>query len=234
MMSPVRNRPETTGIEATGVTIVHRVRIELPNRPGALSHLTAVIASHGGNVVAVDIHEVDSHTAVDEVLVETPEPWDVGRLASGLEEGGARLISWAPAGGWRDPVVRSLRWAAAIAAATPQESELELGRAVGEVANAAAAWVCDVDAATAYEVGRDAVQRGQPVVGRTELLPSGVDLAEPGEMCILAVPDGDLLARVVAFAVRSVDQQFTASEIARIEALLLLYRTLVLPAPAAG
>ena len=230
----MRNFPEMTEIQAVGVVNAYRVRIELPDRPGALAHLTAVIAADGGNVVAVDILELDAHTAVDEILVETADPWDVGRLASGLEESGARLISWAPAGGWRDPVVRSLRWAAAIASATPQESELELGRAVGEVANATAAWVCDADEATTYEVGRAAVERGMAVVGRTDYLPSGVDLAEPGEMCILAVPDGDLLARIVAFAVRPIGQQFTASEIARIEALLLLYRTLVLPAPAAG
>jgi hypothetical protein len=217
-----------------GVANAYRVRIELPDRPGALAQLTAAIAAHGGNVVAVDIHELDAETAVDEILLETVDPWDAGRLAAGLEASGARLISWAPAVGWKDPVVRSLRWAAAIASATPQESELELGRAVGEVANATAAWVCDAEAAMAYEVGREAMERGQAVVGRTDYLPSGVDLGEPGEMCILAVPDGDLLARVVAFAVRPVGQQFTASEIARIEALLLLYRTLVLPAPAAG
>src|SRR5438477_532654 len=46
-----------------------RLRIELPDHPGALAAASRVLATQGLNVVEVSIHEVEGQRAVDEIVV---------------------------------------------------------------------------------------------------------------------------------------------------------------------
>jgi len=43
------------------------------DRPGALARVAAVIAGHGGNVVGIDVQEVDAESAVDELVIDVPD-----------------------------------------------------------------------------------------------------------------------------------------------------------------
>ena len=210
-----------------------RLRIELPDRPGALAHVASVLGRRGGNVASVDIHELEGESAVDEIVVEVNDDWEPAALADDLAAAGASLLSAEPERELRDPIVSALGWSSALLAARAHECDLELGRAVMELTSAAAAWVCPVSEAVAYGAGRLALERGAPVVQRTDdPIPGANGL--PSSVWLLAVPDGYLGAELVAFAARPLAVRFTSSEIARVEALLMLRRQLAglrFPAP---
>jgi hypothetical protein len=198
---------------------LRRLRIELPDLPGALAHVASVLGEGNANVVSVDIHELEQGTAIDEIVVDVPVDWDPHALDADLRRTGAALLSSSAAGDVRDPVLTALSWASALLAARPHESELELGRAILELTSGTSAWIATVAEAMAYEAGRLALDRGGPVVRRTDDLPDG-----PSPAWVMAVPDGHLDAEIVAFAARPLAVRFSSSELARVEALLALRR----------
>jgi hypothetical protein len=204
----------------------YRLRVELPDQPGALADVAAVIASSAGNVLAIDIHELESASAVDEILIEAADDWDGAALGAALPGVGAELLSWAPAVDRIDTMVRALRFAGALVASEPSRSSLELGRALLELTGATAAWVSPKSEAMRYEAGRRAIAHDGPVVMRTDDLPASVSEDVNRPVWLLAVPDGGMEAKVVAFAVRPLALRFTTSEIARVEALLALHSVL--------
>jgi hypothetical protein len=204
-----------------------RLRVELPDRPGALAHVAALIADAGASVISLDIHELAGPNAIDEIVVEAPDGWEPGQLASGLAAAeAATLLSSAAASQVSDPVVEALEWAIAMAAAEPADCDAALGRAVFEVTSALAAWVTDVRGALDVDAGRLALERGGPVVLQTGSVPSSVAGQLPDSVWLLAVPDGHLDAEVVAFAIRPLTLHFSVSEIARVEQLVRLRRQL--------
>jgi hypothetical protein len=212
--------------QGEGMSPLRRLRIELPDLPGALAHVASTLGDRGANVVSVDIHELEAGTAVDEILVDAPDDWDPRAVDHDLRRTGGTLLSWAVVTDVRDPMVTALSWAGALlAAARSDEADDELGRAILEVTAGTAAWVCSVREAVAYEAGRLALERGGPVVRRTDDLPETG--AGPTSVWLLAVPDGHLDTTVVAFAARPLTLRFTASEINRVEALLALRRQIV-------
>lgn len=205
----------------------HRLRVELPDQPGALAKVAATIAAQSGNVVSVDIHELDGPAAVDEILVQTPADWDPAGLAATLQETGAgRLLSCQPGEGPVDPIVRALSWTTAMLAAGPQDSDLELGRALVETCTYARAWISNIPEALSLPAGVLALERGCSVVRRSDDLPSSYSAGLPATVWVLAVPDGHPDARLVAFLARPLSLRFTASEVARVEALMALRRQL--------
>ena len=204
----------------------YRLRVELPDEPGTLAKIAAAIAEAEGNVLSLDIHELDGATAVDEVVVEAPEGWDASLLAARLAAAGVELLSCALAVDRVDPMVRALRFAGALVASDPSRDTLELGRAVLEVTGASAAWVSPRREAVQYEAGRRALAHDGPIVLRTDDLPPSVNDDLRGPVWLLAVPDGRLDVGLVAFATRPIALRFTTSEIARVEALLALHAVL--------
>jgi hypothetical protein len=81
-----------------------------------------------------------------------------------------------------------------------------------------------VEEAAAYEAGRLALEHNGAVAMESTELPE--DLAEllPGDVCLLAVPDPEkFTGERVVFVARPVSNPFTATEIARIEALTALH-----------
>jgi hypothetical protein len=204
-----------------------RLRIELPDRPGALAKVASVIAAHGGNLVGIDVQEVEQDSAIDELVVDVPDGVDLAALRGALIESGAGVLVSHQAGAQQvDPVLRSLRWACAMVAAGPTGADEELTRAVAEAMGTSAAWVCNTADAGEVEAGRMALARGGPVSHRTIDVPADRAPAVKGEAWLLAVPDARLEPHRVAFVVRPVDDRFTATEVARVEALLGLRRQL--------
>jgi hypothetical protein len=204
-----------------------RLRVELPDRPGALANVTAVIADVGASVMSLDIHELTGPTAIDEIVIDAPDGWEPGLLAARLAAAeAATLLSSAAASQAIDPVVEALEWAIAMAEADPSDCDAALGRAVLEVTSALAAWVTDVRAALEVDVGRLALERGSPVVLQTSTVPANVASQLPASVWLLAVPDGHLDAEIVAFAIRPTALHFSVSEIARVEQLVRLRRQL--------
>jgi hypothetical protein len=205
-----------------------RLRVELPDTPGALANVAALIGESGASVMSLDIHELAGPTAIDEIVVDAPDGWSSATLAFELGAAGAgTLLSAVPAAQATDPVVEALEWAIAMAAAEPEDCDAALGRAVFEVTSALAAWVTDVRGALEIDAGRLALERHGPVVLQTEVLPSTVSAQLPDSVRLLAVPDGHLDTEVVAFAVRPLELHFSVSEIARVEQLVRLRRQLL-------
>ncbi len=166
----------------------YRLRVELPDLPGALARVATVISELDGDVVSVDIHELDGHQAVDELVVEVLTQLDGGVLASALEQAGAgALLSCAPAAARAEPVLDALGWAREIA---EHPDTGELGRVLASACHSAKVWVAPIDEARELPVGRLALARGAPLVQRSHDLPVPLGGRPASPMWLLAVPDG--------------------------------------------
>ena len=87
----------------------YRLRVELPDLPGALAKVATVISDLDGDVVSIDIHELDGHQVVDELVVEVLTELDGRVLGAALEEAEAGiLLSCSPAPARPEPVVEAL------------------------------------------------------------------------------------------------------------------------------
>jgi hypothetical protein len=105
-----------------------------------------------------------------------------------------------------------------MVAADPATHELELTRAILEVTGASVAWTT--------EPTEEALAAGSSGVQYVTSLPVEVEAELEGPAWLLAVPDDDADPRLVAFAARPASARFSASEIARLGALVRLRRAL--------
>lgn|GEM_PF-3420582 len=203
-----------------------RLRVQLPDRRGALANLTGVIAKFGGDVVAVDIHEVEGADAVDEISVVMPDDWDPDQLAAGINAmEGARLVSWSPQEPHRDAVVQALRWTRLLIEAGVHRCDLELSRSICEICTSSVTWIYLVEEASTVEIAQAALDLGGPVV-RMGQPPTSVDSLGAGPAWILAVPDAPQGARRVAVVARPASLSFTVTEVDRVQALLSVSHSL--------
>jgi hypothetical protein len=202
----------------------YRVRVELPDLPGALARVATVISELDGDVVSIDVHELDGHRVVDELVVDVLTDLDRRILGAALEEAEAGiLLSCAPATARPEPVVEALAWAQELAAANDR---VTLGRILAAACPAAKVWVAPIDDAREVAAGRLALARGAPLVQRSHDLPAALGGRPASTMWLLAVPDGHPQTRCIAFLARPGSLRFTASEVARADALMALHRTL--------
>lgn len=201
------------------MTTRHRVRIELPDRPGALAKATTAIARAGGNLLSVDIHEIDGERTVDEILVDLPDECQPALLAAALADAEAgALLSMQPDSGSVDPIVRALHWVGFALEADNHDSDLALAHSLSEICTSAIAWVWSPEEAQLLLAGQEALAHGGAVVTREPELPKEVAGGIVGPAWVMAVPDDQLNPYRVGFAARAL--RFTASEVARAEALL--------------
>ena len=102
-----------------------------------------------------------------------------------------------------------------------------VGRILASACHSSKVWVAPIDEAREVPVGRLALARGAPLVQRSHELPAPLGGKPASPMWLLAVPDGQPQARSIAFLARPGSLRFTASEVARVDALMGLHRTLV-------
>jgi hypothetical protein len=202
----------------------YRLRVELPDLPGALAKVATVISDLDGDVVSIDIHELDGHKAVDELVVEVLTELDGRVLAAALEDAGAgTLLSCGPAAARAEPVLDALGWAREMAEARETAA---VGRVLASACHSSKVWVAPIDEAREVPAGRLALARGAPLVQRSHDLPEPLGGRPASPTWLLAVPDGQPQARSIAFLARPGSLRFTASEVARVDALMGLHRTL--------
>lgn len=213
------------GHDPAGVTDRYRLRVELPDRPGALAALATTIAEVGGNVVSVDIHSLDSEHAVDDIVVVLPGT-DPDALAERLTATGTVVQSWRPEVGLTDSVVRALGWARHVLQSGVGYSDLEVSRALTEVCSADAAWVATLVEAEATGLATSALAGGHPTIERFDVLPKAVGGDGESGGWLLVAPDDARNPSVVAFVARLRPHRFTTTESARASALLALHREL--------
>ena len=207
-----------------------RLRIELPDKPGALARLTDVLARFGGNLVAIDVQDVENEAVIDEIVLDMPDDLDLEELRGAIAAAGVGVVISYQAGQQDlDPLMRSLRWALAMVMADPADrpaADEALEHAIAEATGTSAAWVCAVNEARALEAGRLALTRGAAVSHLTADAPAHRVPGDVGEVWLLAVPDVVGPTKRVAFVVRPATDRFTATEVARVDALLRLRRQL--------
>jgi len=184
-----------------------------------------VVGELGGNVLTIDVQEVDGPAVVDELLVDLPDEVVPADVARALETAGAGvLLSAKPGADVPDQVVRALRWACALTSAGPYGVDDELERAVAEVCGCSNVWLADVEQARPVEAARLALARGRPVSHRTADPPAALGPLAAPEVWLLAVPDARLEPARVALVARPLPDRFTVTEIERVSALLSLRR----------
>jgi hypothetical protein len=202
----------------------YRLRVELPDLPGALAKVATVISEHDGDVVSIDIHELDGHQAVDELVVEVLTELDGRVLGAALEAADAGiLLSCTPTSPRLEPVLDALGWARELAAGSTPDT---LTRVLASACHSAKVWVAPIDQAREVDAGRLALARGVPLVQRSHALPAPLAGRASSATWLLAVPDGQPNTHCIAFLARPGSLRFTASEVARVDALMSLYRTL--------
>jgi hypothetical protein len=69
------------------------MRVEMRNEPGSLAAVAATIARLGGNILDVDVHEIDGHTVADELVIEMPAEVTPAKVRSSMLEAGASEVS---------------------------------------------------------------------------------------------------------------------------------------------
>jgi hypothetical protein len=124
------------------------VRVWIPDRPGALGAVASRIGAVRGDVIGIDILERGAGRAIDELVVELPEPNLVDLMIAEINEvDGVDVEEVRPlAGEWVDPRVEALESAAVV---SEQESCGELLATLAERA------AHDFDAEWAAVVGSD-------------------------------------------------------------------------------
>ena len=202
-----------------------RLRIALPDRPGALGRVGHVVGQLGGNVLTIDVQELDGPAVVDELLVDLPEAVAPADVAAALGAAGAgTLLSAKPGSDVPDQVVRALRWACALVSVGPYGADGEVERAVAEVCGCSNVWLADIEQARGVEAARLALARGKPVSQRTADPPAALGRLADTEVWLLAVPDARLDPTRVALVARPLADRFTVTEVERVAALLSLRR----------
>jgi len=202
--------------------VAYRLRIELPDRPGALAGVTSEIAESNANILSIDVHEVDGNTAIDEIVVEVSDDWAPGALAGSMALSGVgNLLSSRLVVASDDPVTAALEAVVAMVAGNPASVDAECCSALLSLALGSSARLLDIEAAVLDATGRLAVDRRGPIVSRVE---EGADQVS----WVLAAPDDATDPHTVALVTRPIDMRFSATEVSRVEALLRIRRSLLI------
>ncbi len=201
-----------------------RLRISIPDQRGALARVATIIASHGGNITSIDAQQATSEFVVDELLVDFSDEPDLTRLREDLAGDGDTLLVSQQVTERIDPIVASLRHVSELLHSRSSDGEGALARSVAELCSSPVAWVSPAEEAVRYDAGRFALERQGVVIMTTTELPA--DLAErlPGEVCLLALPDLERPDQPrVVFVARPIGNDFTTTEVGRVEALISLH-----------
>ena len=190
--------------------VAYRLRIELPDRPGSLAGVTAEIAASGANITSIDVHELDGNMAVDEIVVEVGESWAPGPVAAALAASGVgTLLSSRRMTAVDDGVTAALR---SIAAMVDGDVMTECRAALLALAHGSSAKLVPPD--SSEPAARVAVERRTSIVSRID------------HGWVLAAIDDPVEPSVVTLVTRPLNVRFSATEVARVEALLRLLRVL--------
>jgi len=206
--------------------VLVRLRIELADSPGSLAHVAAIIGDHGGNITAIDVQEGSPASAVDEVTIEFEEEADLQKLRQRLSESGAARVVSHQTANRADMVVGTLQRLAEVLPASAEQRDDLLRRGVSELCSTPVVWISSPPDAGVYAAGQLALERvGEPVLVRSDEPLPAVARTIAGPAWLLAVANGEPGHRQrIVFVARPEAQQFTTTEISRVEALVTLHR----------
>lgn len=204
-----------------------RVRVELADQPGALAGLTTALAALDVDVTSMEVLEVDGRTVVDEMLLSLPTGTSQRDVEDVLRLGGALdVLSTRADYAHRDASVRALEIAADMLT-SPGDASAP-GRALAAIAYADAGALLGVEEAARYPLAQRARDLGVATTGRAH--PDASPLAVPTGWVLWLVPGVDR-PQHVAVVGRRLDVRFSATEAARLRALVTLLEKVSLGEP---
>jgi predicted amino acid-binding ACT domain protein len=210
------------------MTTFARLRIDVPDHPGALAAVSRVLAGLSMNVVEVSIHEVEGERATDEIVVHCEAMPTYDTLRAAVAGTGAELLSVGPCSPRNDPIVDGLTWVTAMLDAPERRSTLATGiRTLAGIDPVQVVPAADVEqlaiVAAAITTGRVVVQH---VARVPELLRDAYVAPDESGAWVLAASDG-MPGGFVVLGARPYAIRFTATELSRLSALLDCRRQLI-------
>ncbi|HEX3900206.1 MAG TPA: ACT domain-containing protein [Mycobacteriales bacterium] len=208
--------------------IFARLRIDVPDHPGALAAVSRVLAGLAMNVVEVSIHEVEGERATDEIVVHCEAMPAYDMLHEAVSGTGAELLSVGPCSQRSDPTVVGLTWVTAMLDAPERRSTLATGiRSLAGIDPVQVVPAAEVEGlsivAAAIATGRVVVQH---VARVPELLRDAYVAPDESGAWLLAASDG-IPGGFVVLGARPYAIRFTATELSRLSALLDCRRQLI-------
>lgn len=80
-----------------GGPLLYLLRVSVPDRPGALGLLAGAIGRAGGDITAVDVVEREASSAIDDILIETPDAASAAGILSTVSAlAGVVIETWQP------------------------------------------------------------------------------------------------------------------------------------------
>ena len=185
------------------------MRIELPDEPNTLARIATALGGLGANILHIDVHELDGTDVVDEILIAGPPTLSPGQVRSALLEAGARTVISVPiVHRQMDALVRAL---SALLTFVHDPSDQRLIAAVPSIVTVDAAGIERIDDLGDVDPSGRQLRSGTPAARATE---AGWVLAVP-RLERTPIPYDALVLRR--------GPRFSATEVARLRALLLLH-----------
>ena len=185
------------------------MRIELPDEPNTLGRIASALGGLGANILHIDVHELDGADVVDEIVIAGPESLSPSDVRTALLAAGARTVVSVPiVHRQMDALVRALTSLVTFVRDSSDQSLLDVIPSIVPIEAAAIERIDDLDEVDPS--GRQ-LRWGTPAARAV------------GTSWVLAVPrvyrtPTPYDALVVRRAIR-----FSATEVARLRALLLLH-----------
>lgn len=210
------------------MTTFARLRIDLPDHPGALAAVSRVLAKLAMNVIEVSIHEVEGDRATDEIVVHCEALPSYDDLHAAVGGAGAELLSVGPCSPRSDPTVLAVTWVTAMLEAPERRSTLATGiRSLAGIDPVQVVAGADVEqmsiVAAAMTTGRVVVQH---VARVPDPLRDAYVAPDESGAWLLAASDG-IPGGLVVLGARPYAIRFTATELTRLSALLDCRRQLI-------
>ena len=87
---PILSRVVKTGLSHVGRSV--SLRVELPNKPGKLREILAIIAEHGSNVQSIKLKDSSTNGGYAEIRLETRNHEHIAEIKASLAEQGYNVI----------------------------------------------------------------------------------------------------------------------------------------------
>jgi len=205
----------------TGRMTAYRLRIEVPLEPLATRVVADAIDELGGDIVAVDLREVDGPHAIDEMVVEFEDPSRVHALSRKLDTEPSTTLLSSQRCERGEPAARAMSWVRTSADLQLEECTTDLSAQLRAACPMARVELRAADDVRSLPVVSMALERGGPVVQRhTALVDAKATPGGPAPKWLLAAADSYPDAGRIALLERPMALRFSAYDAARVNLLI--------------
>lgn len=187
---------------------LHCFRVEFVDHPGALAAFGSAIAGCGGNIISVDVQEIDGTSVADDIVVETGPAAPAALRQALLAAGADSVFSTSVVPRVTDALVRCLDAVGQLAADV-----------VGDRRGAAAPLLAVLLGADHVQVA-GAAEAGTAGAARQALVSTSPVMERDADGWLLALPAPEVDPHLVYLVARRGGLRFSATEVARARAAL--------------